>query len=390
MFRLPRNRKARIQLVLVAVFLLVFYLGVRVAANWIGGGYDFLELQDAIARGDIGEIEHRLRWGVSPNVRNPSNGETLLHVAVRYGNSDVIRVLLAEGSDPNLRDDLGDTAFCDAAGIGKLDVVRVFAEAGVPLHDWCGVGSKKGTPALFALWSDHPDIANYILLDAGKGDLSGEDLNLLLMLAANAGQPDLARLAVEAGARPTAPSSDGLMPLEMAIMGGSVEVVQMLVDNGASITRPFITPNAPLLFLGAFKNGDMLDFLIGHGFDVRGPDAGGETALHYAAQNGRIDAARRLIERGAEVNAQDNFGEAPLHYAVEAGHIEMIQFLVERGADCLIANLDGKSPLDLARRNAAMVDRPPDWPGWRFDTEELLAVLEELSRSRKSIPIASP
>ena len=57
------------------------------------------------------------------------NGTTPLMMAVRYGQDDVARLLVEEGADPTLRNDLGLTALDFARQAERADMAELIAEA---------------------------------------------------------------------------------------------------------------------------------------------------------------------------------------------------------------------------------------------------------------------
>lgn len=52
-------------------------------------------------------------------------GQTALMLAVSHGRMDMVKVLLASGSDVNIQDDEGSTALMCASEHGHVDIVRV-------------------------------------------------------------------------------------------------------------------------------------------------------------------------------------------------------------------------------------------------------------------------
>lgn len=55
-------------------------------------------------------IEQKIRYFYDINRRGNENGNTMLHLASMHGNAELIGCLLALGSDPSIKNDLGKTA----------------------------------------------------------------------------------------------------------------------------------------------------------------------------------------------------------------------------------------------------------------------------------------
>jgi Ankyrin repeats (3 copies) len=75
------------------------------------------------ARGDVAGARWSLRLGVDPDIpmrwgwSRENEGQTPLTVAAQFGRIEIVRLLLADGADPDLRDfgGQGDTALSTAA-----------------------------------------------------------------------------------------------------------------------------------------------------------------------------------------------------------------------------------------------------------------------------------
>jgi len=429
MIRLPHDRRTRIQFALIAAFLLTFYFGVRYVANWIEGGHDFLELQDAIARGNVSEIERQLKASASANVRNPGGGETPLFVAIQYDNLEVAELLFEHGADPNMKTEHGWTALHVAASHGPtmtrllldngavsevsgyekltplhgaayrghMESVRLLAEHGASLHARSEISGspQDGSPAVVALRSGHVDITKYILFEAGGGDLSEENLDELMDAAASSGDIEMVQTFFEAGANPDAHDVRLVWhnnkrvyagPITSAVLGGSAETVVMLIELGATVQDPQRYQGVPLLASAARRNSaEIINVLLKHGLDVDYSDDLGRTALHMASRGHASKAVEALIIGGADVNARTNYGETPVYFAVELASIDVLQLLLEHGADPSIPNANGDTPLSLARQIAIHADRPVNPPVNPVNAKAVLELMERhLSQSDRS------
>jgi hypothetical protein len=99
---------------------------------------DANRLTGQAARGDLAGARWSLRLGVDPNTasrwgwRHENEGETPMTVAAQFGRVEVVRLLLAHGADPDLRDGGGQhqTPLSTAAMHGQLEVCRLLLDAG--------------------------------------------------------------------------------------------------------------------------------------------------------------------------------------------------------------------------------------------------------------------
>jgi len=102
------------------------------------------------------------------------NGETALHVATGLGYSNIVRLLLSQGADPNIASytDVGHmTPLLKASEQGRLDIAEMLVKAGADLD----VRNRNGQTALIlAIRNSHSAIAKF-LVSAGA-DLEQRDL----------------------------------------------------------------------------------------------------------------------------------------------------------------------------------------------------------------------
>jgi hypothetical protein len=85
------------------------------------GVNDWTPLMHAIHKNQLGSVGALLDGHADPN--RAVNGETPLMMAAGYGYTPIVRVLLAHGADPRIRDADGETAV-DYAVAGMTDIDR--------------------------------------------------------------------------------------------------------------------------------------------------------------------------------------------------------------------------------------------------------------------------
>lgn len=140
-----------------------------------------------------------------------------------------------------------------------------------------------------------------------------------LFRAAESGDAQGVRAALDAGADPSAARGDGLTALHLAADAGHAEVAALLLDRGA--------PTDATTRIGAY------------------------TPLHLAARTGRADVAWALLAAGADPNATTTSSEVtPLHLAAAAiDGLAVVEALLAAGADPNAAEAHaGQTPLVFA------------------------------------------
>jgi ankyrin repeat protein len=206
--------------------------------------------------------------------------------------------------------------------------------------------------------------------------------------AGYSGLPPLARMLLDAGARPDMfARGDGGTPLVIALFWGHRQTAELLAEHGvhprnlraaaglgrvdlvdellpadgrlapeAGAHRGFYRPHSGFphweprddpqevvdeALAWAARNDavEVLDVLVARGADLEA-DVYRGSALMWAAAQGKVAAVRRLLALGADPNGRSTFGGpshgegvTPLHLAAGDGHLEVIEALLDAGAD---------------------------------------------------------
>lgn len=178
----------------VPVLLQALYMGRREAAAAIRAVRTSLDVHEAAAFGDIGQLRKRLDEdlmraneyaadGFQPlglaaffgqpdavklllsrgaDVSAPSrNAQRVapLHSAVAQGNAESVKALLEAGADPNARQQGGFTPLLVAAAKGQLENVKLLVSGGA---DPNGANDAGATPLVLARARKHAEIVSFL------------------------------------------------------------------------------------------------------------------------------------------------------------------------------------------------------------------------------------
>ncbi|MBP2676859.1 MAG: uncharacterized protein H6Q84_3699 [Deltaproteobacteria bacterium] len=188
-----------------------------------------------------------------------------IHEAAGAGKVELLRKLIADGTDVNAR----------------------AADGGTPLHD-------------AALWG-HRDIAE-LLLSKGA-DVNAKDGNGMtpLHIAANGDHRKLAEVLIGKGAAVDARALNGWTPLHVAAMWGHENVARALIANGADVnaraSRDAVALRVPESAVRCHK--DVAALLRKKGADPPAGGMAGLTPLGAAILNGQKDMVELLKNHGA-------------------------------------------------------------------------------------------
>jgi ankyrin repeat protein len=304
------------------------------------------------AQQDQAEIAGRLIGaGAKVNATNQF-GVTPLSLACVNG-SDLVRMLLDGGADPQQAQPGGETPLMTASRTGRVDPVRALLAKGAKADS---ADAKGQTALVWACAEGHAAVAEILLKAGANSTVRLKSGFTPLLFAARNGRSDVVRVllkagvdaneAVESKSRPRGMARNGTSALLLAIENGHYELAVALVDAGA-------TPND-------LRSGDgPLHVLTWVRKPHRGDGEDGMPAPQGSGKLTSLEFVREMVKRGADVNLAlpkgassaghiSAEGATPFLLAARRADLPYMKLLVELGADPARANKDGCTPLMTA------------------------------------------
>jgi len=229
---------------------------------------------------------------------SPAFAGTRLIDAVKRGDANAVRTLIAQKVDVNAPDADGSTA----------------------LH--------------WAVQKDNVAMAD-LLIAAGANVKAKTRYNVTpLALACTNGDAKLVGRLLKAGADPNATSEEGQTALMTASLTGKPDAVKLLLETGASVNavEPYKGQTA-LMWAASEGNAAAAEILLAHGADMKAKSKAGFTSFLFAVRNDHPEAAKVLLDHGANVNDAAPDGTGALNMAVVNAYFDLASMLVDRGAD---------------------------------------------------------
>jgi uncharacterized protein len=156
----------------------------------------------------------------------------------------------------------------------------------------------------------------------GRRDLAdliaGKKQSLDIFEAAALGRLDRLKECIRDASAIDSYSKDGFTALHFACFFGQPEAARLLLEAGAAVDVVAANPTKVM-------------------------------PLHSAASSRNLEAARLLLDRGAPVNARQQLGWCPIHAAAQNGDRALVDLLLQHHADPKPANDAGNTPAMVAR-----------------------------------------
>lgn len=254
-----------------------------------------------------------IEGGADVDVRE-NGADTVLHIAVLYGDRRLIRAVLQSCKSVDLAGRKGRTALHVAVMNGDSDVIK-------ELLLRCKFINRRdhdGNTALHVAVNNRDEICTKLLIEGGASlAVTDSHGTTALGIACEARDDEFAKFMLKAGARADAGLVEYQPCLVAAVRAEDSAMVGLLLRKGASLSTQDCngTPVIIIAFMSEYCAIWNL-FIDAKGVNLMERNREGQTALHIAVGLIRRCAVEVLLGAGADVNARDHTGETPLSCAI--------------------------------------------------------------------------
>ncbi|XP_051970094.1 transient receptor potential cation channel subfamily A member 1-like isoform X1 [Xyrauchen texanus] len=264
-----------------------------------------------------------------------------LHLAVRGGNTDVIKLCIIKGAKVDQQQCDKSTALHFACTQGAIEAVKIMLSSYNRVEDIINIrDGANQTPLHRATLFGHVELADYLVSKGAEVDcIDCKGLSPLLQ-ASSCGAWRTVVFLLSKGAdfkikdkmgrnflHFATLQPKGLKNLPDAILQ-STAVKEMLSDED-------VEGCTPLHYACKLGIHDSVKNMLGLNICLGQKSREKKSALHFAAEYGRINTCNRLLETLSDsrmLNEGDEKGLTPLHLASRGGHTKVVDLLLRRGA----------------------------------------------------------
>lgn len=297
------------------------------------GGLELSPLAPAIAVADIETIEMLLKRNVDVDAVAQEDcsekfiihkGDTVLHLAVRKGCADIVKILVAHKVTVNVVNGLGHSPLHEAVKRERVEIVTTLIEAGADLYFCNKLGNTAfdlASPEMLSVIVDALVAKSKAEVPAGDAQKNDSDVYRLFVFAIDKDRIDIIERLLANDVKVNMVDCYGRTPLYFAALSVRVEIARILLAKGAAVN------------VTIWINDD--------------------TTLHMAVRTGKTEMVEVLLQYGADINVKNRYGRTPLHYAAHRG--EVAKMLIAAGADFNSVDEDGNTPFDIASPEAIRI-----------------------------------
>jgi ankyrin repeat protein len=330
---------------------------------------DWTALHAAAERGHAHMVKRLVEAGAKANVKE-SMGATPLHWAAVRGPREAVDILIRAGADVNAWCVQMDTPLGAAAAAGEVGIAEALLDAKADVNGGqqmppLALAAKYGQADMIRLlvkrgadlnetrypllhWAGKPNAAKALLEAGAKVDARDSKGATALHLTSGAWIPsaETVKILIEAKADVHARDQKGSTPLHEAIKQKQFDIAKVLVAAGAEVEAKDQRGNTPLS-LAEQAGPDFAALLKG-----AGAKEDGRPELLKAVEAKDLKQVKALLQGGADAKVKGPAGTTPVHAASASGEKEILAELIRAGAAVDELNEKGLRPLHVAANGA--------------------------------------
>ncbi|XP_048246155.1 ankyrin repeat domain-containing protein 50-like [Haliotis rufescens] len=277
------------------------------------------------------------------------DGNTILHVACKGGNVEIVNYVLTQDSvDVNSINGEMQTPAWTAALHGHKEVFDLLLRKGTDLPY---VDFDDNTILHIACKGGNIEIVNYVIT-AKIVDINtrGFEGYTPVMEAAVSGHKDVFDVLVRRGADLSLFDDQGCTSLHAACRGGNVETVKYILTQNIEIIYTSCSDGStPVLVAVSNGQKEVFDLLVENEADLLFENENGDGILHNACRGGNIEIVKYILKQSiVDINSRGYFGFTPAMITATRGQKDIFDLLLAHRADLLLVDETGSNILHIA------------------------------------------
>ncbi len=288
-------------------------------------------------------------------------GRNALFYAVECEETDIIRLLVLNGSRIDITDSFGTTVFNMASSSRNKLINELLQEAYTEKSRAIkkilnGKGYSTDRESLLkALKADDREAVD-LLLDSDPNceflvaGFFGAFVSPL-MYCVETGAQKAAESLIKKGAAVDGRDHYGMTALMRAAEIGNAGFCGFLIDNGADFDLRDDFGSTALITAAMKKHSAVVETLAARGAFPDAANNDGMAAIHYSILNRDMASVEALLETGAFADLPNARMETPLVMALKTGDLKIVEAVLKRAGNLAVKNIHGFNALMLSCDN---------------------------------------
>ncbi len=245
------------------------------------------------------------------DLNNNSEGEFPLFFALKRSSYDIIKILVDNGADVNIKNEKGQTPIYRCYLFERDRLTKLFAENGGDVNFQVEVDGKTKPAIIDLIEKGNEELAKTFLLANQDLTITGIKNRSIMHMIAFYSSLDFMKLAIEVGVPMNYINDRGFSPLVQALRGNHFDKARILIDSGAIINNE-LTPWSSLVVVWDDNPKEMVE--IAEIYLEKGLPINFETddPILSCVECASVDALRWFLEHGFDPNKKNEYGETPI------------------------------------------------------------------------------
>ena len=278
---------------------------------------------------------------------NSFSEDNILHICAKLNLPVLCEYILRKGdvvANKNAKNGNGDTALHIAAKAGNIQLAQILVENGCNVNV---INDMQQTPLMVALMTPHNMVALYLISVGSAFNIYDVSLLTPLHYASMNMNFDVAHTLINEGAPVNFADIYGRTPVYYAAKTASANTLSNYLAAKANIFITDYKGRTPLHAACQAGNAEIVSYLI-NSYPTAFADDDRLTPLHLACKHDKPNIVEYYVNKQDGLNLRDCRGDTPMHTAVRKDNVACVEVLIRIGANPMIVNFAGETPIVLA------------------------------------------
>ncbi|KAH0539791.1 hypothetical protein KQX54_008056 [Cotesia glomerata] len=341
----------------------------------------YYDLRRVLQRKKTAEARTLIAAGIKVNSPHRRACDTILHLAIKCGDLELVQLVLSKGPHVNFKNTHGKTPLHVAVELGYEKIVELLISKGAYVNTSAKDGS---TPIQAAISSFRSKIFCMLVRNGAKTNVTLNNGQTLFYTAVKSGLSSIVDCLLKNSSVNKKANNNCL---RFAILSTNEKIEQLLLEhdfeldlesiNDSKLFHTIITKGhvklvSDLLMMGAninsltfrkinsgftllhtacyYQKFEIVELLILHGIELNVKDNKRKMAIFYAVRNLDVEIIRLLLINEAYIKDDPDL----LNIAANKQHIEIVSLLLNYGAD-----INGHDELGRTALHSAVINQSP-------------------------------